>query len=165
MNEYCIARIAAETAAKSGACLSSVQGTGCLVQAPGQAVVCQGLLQNVLDGGVDVHGLIRSRSGDWLGLSLSIGHNFFLSAGACHLLMIFQSLTFLKKGIPLTDADMKIQSDCFTASCAPAGFIYFSRHLATSIRQHSNAFFASAHPSDMLVLGRFLPPLSDVLEV
>lgn len=58
------------------------------MQAPGQAIISKGLLQNVLNCGVDVHGLIGGRSSDWLCLSLSIslsiglsiGHNFFLSA-------------------------------------------------------------------------------------
>lgn len=54
------------------------------MQAPGQAVVGQSLLQNVLDGGVDVHGLIGGWGSDRLCLlglsSLSIGNDFFLSA-------------------------------------------------------------------------------------
>ncbi len=64
--------------------LSFLKGAGGLMQAPGQAIVCQSLLQNVLDGGVDVHGLIGSRSsrGRLCLLSLSIGHNFLLSAKA-----------------------------------------------------------------------------------
>ena len=59
--------------------LAAVKGAGSLMQAPGQAIVGQGLLQHVLHGSVDIHGLIGRRRGDRLCLSLSIGHNLFLS--------------------------------------------------------------------------------------
>merc|ERR1719232_1541252 len=57
--------------------LSLVQGLGSLPDTPGEAVSDQGLLEDLLDGGVDIHGAGHG-GGGWNIISLSVRHSEFL---------------------------------------------------------------------------------------
>ena len=57
--------------------LSLVQSLGGLPDTPGEAVSDQGLLEDLLDGGVDIHGPGYG-GGGWNIISLSIRHSEFL---------------------------------------------------------------------------------------
>merc|ERR1719284_350399 len=57
--------------------LSLVQGLGGLTDTPGEAVSDQGLLEDLLDGGVDIHGAGHG-GGGWNIISLSVRHSEFL---------------------------------------------------------------------------------------
>ena len=69
--------------------LSLVQSLGGLPDTPGEAVSDQGLLEDLLDGGVDIHGPGYG-GGGWNIISLSIRHSEFLDVSVSEINKTFK---------------------------------------------------------------------------